>query len=94
MEWDAPSIRNLLVNDLRKCFQAFDERSIVRTLPLRERRATYLPVPGLERLRPGPATEIPGFYLAGDWTATGLPATIESAARSGHTAAELLLSER
>jgi uncharacterized protein with NAD-binding domain and iron-sulfur cluster len=42
-----------------------------------------------ERLRPPPTTPFPSFFLAGDWTATGLPATIESAVESGHRAAEL-----
>ncbi|HSD27150.1 MAG TPA: FAD-dependent oxidoreductase, partial [Vicinamibacteria bacterium] len=38
-------------------------------------------------LRPGPVTPVPGLFLAGDWTATGLPSTIEGAVRSGRAAA-------
>lgn len=56
---------------------------IVRVKVVRERRATFLPAPGLEGVRPGVVTSVPGLLLAGDWTATGLPATIEGAVRSG-----------
>jgi hypothetical protein len=57
---------------------------------VRERRATFSLAPG-GPARPGPETPIAGFILAGDWTDTGLPATIESAVVSGHTAARLAL---
>lgn len=53
----------------------------------RERTATFAPTPGVGRLRPGARTKAPGLYLAGAWTATGWPATMESAVRSGTTAA-------
>ncbi len=53
----------------------------------RERSATFAPAPGVGRLRPGARTGLPGLYLAGAWTDTGWPATMESAVRSGLTAA-------
>ncbi|MFD6873824.1 MULTISPECIES: hydroxysqualene dehydroxylase HpnE [unclassified Streptomyces] len=53
----------------------------------RERTATFAPTPGVGRLRPGPRTDTPGLYLAGAWTATGWPATMEGAVRSGLGAA-------
>ncbi|MFR0355954.1 hydroxysqualene dehydroxylase HpnE [Streptomyces sediminimaris] len=53
----------------------------------RERTATFAPTPGVGRLRPGARTKAPGLYLAGAWTATGWPATMESAVRSGVSAA-------
>jgi squalene-associated FAD-dependent desaturase len=53
----------------------------------RERTATFAPTPGVGRLRPGARTRTPGLYLAGAWTATGWPATMESAVRSGVSAA-------
>ncbi|OAH12504.1 15-cis-phytoene desaturase [Streptomyces jeddahensis] len=53
----------------------------------RERTATFAPAPGVGRLRPGARTKAPGLYLAGAWTATGWPATMESAVRSGVSAA-------
>ncbi len=63
------------------------ERSVV----VRERRATFSLAPGGPP-RPRPATELAGFYVAGDWTDTGLPGTIEGAVRSGHAAADAALS--
>jgi squalene-associated FAD-dependent desaturase len=64
---------------------------IERSLVVKERRATFSLAPG-EPARPGTVTPLPGFFLAGDWTDTKLPATIESAAMSGHAAAEAVLS--
>ncbi|MEV6957762.1 hydroxysqualene dehydroxylase HpnE [Streptomyces sp. NPDC051207] len=57
----------------------------------RERTATFAPTPGVGRLRPGARTKAPGLYLAGAWTATGWPATMESAVRSGVGAADAAL---
>ncbi len=60
----------------------------------REREATFRPVPGSARLRPPSRTDAPGLFLAGAWTATGWPATMESAVRSGDAAASTLLADR
>jgi uncharacterized protein with NAD-binding domain and iron-sulfur cluster len=62
--------------------------AVTRTLVLREPRATFASTPELEALRPGPDTPIAGLFLAGDFTDTGLPATIEGAVRSGLRAAQ------
>jgi squalene-associated FAD-dependent desaturase len=56
---------------------------------VRERRATFAATPEQNALRPAPETKWENLFLAGDWTATGLPATIESAVRSGYRAADL-----
>ncbi|MGW7516568.1 hydroxysqualene dehydroxylase HpnE [Streptomyces sp. NPDC054796] len=58
----------------------------------RERTATFAPSPGVGRLRPGARTGVPGVFLAGAWTDTGWPATMESAVRSGATAAREALT--
>ncbi|GAA2982041.1 squalene-associated FAD-dependent desaturase [Streptomyces sp. KhCrAH-43] len=57
----------------------------------RERTATFAPAPGVGRLRPGTLTRAPGLFLAGAWTATGWPATMEGAVRSGARAADAAL---
>jgi hypothetical protein len=57
---------------------------------VRERRATFAATPEQDALRPGPQTRFTNLLLAGDWTNTGLPATIESAIRSGRRAADLV----
>jgi squalene-associated FAD-dependent desaturase len=59
---------------------------------IKERRATFVQVPSALAMRPGSATQWHNLWLAGDWTATGLPATIEGALRSGQQAARLILA--
>jgi uncharacterized protein with NAD-binding domain and iron-sulfur cluster len=73
---------------LRRYFPAAAEATVLRSLVLREPDATFASDPEAERRRPGPETPIAGLYLAGDWTDTGLPATIEGAVRSGLKAAQ------
>ncbi|MPY76733.1 MAG: NAD(P)-binding protein [Alphaproteobacteria bacterium] len=55
---------------------------------IKEKRATFAQTPAAERRRPPAATHLRNLFLAGDWTSTGLPATIEGAVRSGFTAAD------
>ena len=73
---------------LGRHFPAMAAASVQRALVLREPLATFASSPELEALRPEPDTPIPGLFLAGDWTNTGLPATIEGAVRSGQRAAQ------
>jgi len=61
---------------------------------VRERRATFEATPEQNALRPGAATAFKNLFLAGDWTDTGLPATIEGSVRSGNRAADLVLALR
>ncbi|SHJ68576.1 squalene-associated FAD-dependent desaturase [Bradyrhizobium lablabi] len=61
---------------------------------VRERRATFEATPEQNALRPGPLTNWKNLFLAGDWTDTGLPATIEGSVRSGNRAADLVLAMR
>jgi squalene-associated FAD-dependent desaturase len=60
----------------------------------KEHAATFRAAPGTAALRPAPGTAIEGLVLAGAWTATGWPATLESAAMSGHAAAETVIAQR
>ena len=62
----------------------------VHEVVIREKRATFSCSPAVEPLRPGAETPLPNLFLAGDWTATGYPATIEGAIQSGNLAAELV----
>jgi len=61
---------------------------------VKEKRATFAQIPAALRQRPGPRTAYRNLFLAGDWTATGLPATIEGAILSGQRAAALALAAR
>jgi squalene-associated FAD-dependent desaturase len=73
---------------LRRYFPAMTGATVTRTLVRRDPQATFASSPELEALRPGPDAPIAGLFLAGDWTDTGLPATIEGAVRSGLRAAQ------
>jgi uncharacterized protein with NAD-binding domain and iron-sulfur cluster len=64
--------------------------AVTRALVMREADATFASDPAAEAWRPPNATPVQGLWLAGDWTATGLPATIEGAVRSGVAAARAL----
>jgi squalene-associated FAD-dependent desaturase len=75
---------------LRRYFPAMAGARVLRHLVLREPEATFSAGPEVESLRPGPVSGVPGLFLAGDWTNTGLPATIEGAVRSGLVAAKAL----
>ena len=63
----------------------------VHSVVIREKRATFSCTPAVEKLRPNHQTNIPNLFLAGDWTNTGLPATIEGAVLSGERCAELAM---
>jgi squalene-associated FAD-dependent desaturase len=76
---------------LRRYFPAMKEATVSRSLVMREAVATFSCGPEAEALRPEAATQIRGLALAGDWTRTGLPATIEGAVRSGLRAAEVVI---
>ncbi len=76
--------------ELAESLPAVREAVLVRATVVREPRATFSLAPG-QPARPDARTPVAGLVLAGDWTDTGLPATIESAVRSGHRAAALAL---
>ena len=67
------------------------EARVLRFFATCERAATFAQRPGTARLRPGAETAHPGLFLAGAWTATGWPATMEGAVKSGLSAAEAAL---
>jgi uncharacterized protein with NAD-binding domain and iron-sulfur cluster len=64
---------------------------LIRARVVTEHGAVFSPRPGIEALRPAQQTSRPRLLVAGDWTATGWPATMESAVRSGYLAAEAIL---
>ncbi|HXS12280.1 MAG TPA: FAD-dependent oxidoreductase, partial [Acidobacteriaceae bacterium] len=76
------------IEELKGFFPAARAAKILRAGVLKEARATFSVTPGLERFRPEPDACGDGLYLAGDWTKTDWPSTMEGAARSGRIAAE------
>lgn len=91
---DPKALLEIAIRDLSRCLPAFRKAKINRWKVVKEPFATLSPVPGSESIRPLPGSGAPGFYFAGDWTRTGLPATIESAVASGEAVAEIILTKR
>jgi squalene-associated FAD-dependent desaturase len=85
-------VTRLGIDQLTRAVPALAGRRLRRALVVREQRATFSLAPG-GPARPSCRTPLAHFYLAGDWTDTGLPATIEGAVRSGHRAAEAVLAD-
>jgi squalene-associated FAD-dependent desaturase len=87
-------IVDLAVGELAEFFPKVREANLVKAAVVKEVRATYSIRPQLDLLRPSAKSPWPGIFLAGDWVATGWPATMEGAVRSGYLAAEALSSKR
>ncbi len=84
---------SVAIEDLARLFPSCRRAGVLRSLVIKERLATFSPSVESADARPTARTPIRGLYLAGDWTDTGLPATIEGAVESGYTAAGEILSE-
>jgi squalene-associated FAD-dependent desaturase len=80
-------LRGEIVSALAELLPEARDARVVDFFVVREHTATFRAEPGSASLRPGPRTAVPGLYLAGSWTDTGWPATMEGAVRSGHAAA-------
>ncbi|RUL86233.1 FAD-dependent oxidoreductase [Tautonia sociabilis] len=90
---DKTSIRDRVLEDLSSIWPSAREATLRRWWVVTEHGATFSVRPGIEALRPPQRTPIDGLYLAGDWTDTGWPATMEGAVRSGYRAAEGILAD-
>jgi protoporphyrinogen oxidase len=89
----AASLREQFLPALEQLFPAAASARVTDFFVTRERRATFRQSPGIGAIRPGTATSVPGLVLAGAWTDTGWPDTMEGAVRSGQHAAERLIEE-
>jgi squalene-associated FAD-dependent desaturase len=87
-EMPRQEIIDLAVRELAEFFPIAKDARLQKAQVIKEVRATFSAKPGLETLRPGPVTQWKNFFLAGDWTRSGWPATMEGAVRSGYIAAE------
>jgi squalene-associated FAD-dependent desaturase len=88
------TLRERFLLALAQMFPHARDAHVERFFVTREHRATFRQVPGTASLRPGPRTAIGGLFLAGAWTDTGWPATMEGAVRSGLAAARAAMAER
>ncbi|MDI6802218.1 MAG: hydroxysqualene dehydroxylase HpnE [Bacteroidota bacterium] len=84
----------MAVGELKEVFPDCRNAQLTNAIVIKEKRATYSATNEVESIRPNPTTPIKNFYLAGDWTNTGLPATIEGAIQSGFKCAELVISSK
>jgi squalene-associated FAD-dependent desaturase len=84
-------IVELALKEVGEFFPAAREAKLIKSAVIKEVHATYSPRPGIDTYRPPQATKWPRVFLAGDWTATGWPATMEGAVRSGYLAAEAVI---
>lgn len=88
LELGREEIVELARRELAEFLPESGRAELVRAHVVKEVRATFSPAPGVEAKRPGARTQIGNLFLAGDWTSTGWPATMEGAVRSGRLAAE------
>jgi squalene-associated FAD-dependent desaturase len=92
MQRSRQEIINLCLGELQQVLPETRKARLVKATVVKETAATFSPQPGSDRWRPSQRTPLPNLFLAGDWTATGWPATMEGAVRSGYLAAEAILS--
>ena len=81
-------IIDICLKEVRQALPAAREAKLLKATVIKEAAATFSPQPGVDRWRPIQQTRIGRMFLAGDWTRTGWPATMEGAVRSGYLAAE------
>jgi len=93
IEKSKPEIIDLALNEVKEFFPDARHAQLLKSAVIKEVHATYAPLPGIDKFRPPTQTEWPRVFLAGDWTATDWPATMESAVRSGYKAAECIAEQ-
>lgn len=93
VEMGRQEIIDLALRELAEFFPAVKSAKLGKATVIKDLNAGYSAVPGSESYRPGTHTQWRNIYLAGDWTATGWPATMEGAVRSGYKAAEAITTE-
>jgi uncharacterized protein with NAD-binding domain and iron-sulfur cluster len=80
----------MALTELKRFFPGTNSARLLYSRVIKERYATFSPQPGVDRYRLSQKTPIKNLFLAGDWTDTGLPATIEGAVLSGYKCAEII----
>ena len=93
LERPRQEIIDLCLKEVRHALPAARHANLLKATVIKEAAATFSPQPGVDRWRPKQETATGGLFLAGDWTATGWPATMEGAVRSGYLAAEAVLRQ-
>jgi zeta-carotene desaturase len=92
VEKSRQEIIDLCWHELREAIPGARAAQLTKATVVKEVAATFSPAPGCDQIRPAACSPIANLYLAGDWTATGWPSTMEGAVRSGYLAAEAILA--
>jgi zeta-carotene desaturase len=87
---DRDAVLDRVVGEIRDVFPAARDARLLESRIVTDPTAVLSVRPGVEAVRPAARSAVPGLFLAGDWTATGWPSTMEGAVRSGRAAAEAL----
>lgn len=87
-------VLEIALRELADFFPLAKDARVLKAAVIKEVHATYSVLPGLDRFRNVASTEWPRLFLAGDWTASGWPATMEGAVRSGYLAAEAITGQK
>jgi zeta-carotene desaturase len=93
VEMSRADVISMAVSELSEFFPLVKSATLERAHVVKEVRATFSAKPGMEVLRPFSRTAFGNLFLAGDWTRSGWPATMEGAVRSGYAAADALLEQ-
>jgi len=91
VRWPKNELIRLVVQELADVWPTVQQAQLVHSRVIVEHRAVFSPLPGVDVRRPPQQTGLPNLHLAGDWTQTGWPSTMEGAVRSGYLAAESVL---
>ena len=86
-------IAAVFIQEMAEVFPLAKEAKVLRSLVVKQRNATFRCLPGANHLRPSSVTPISNLFLAGEWTDTGWPSTMEGAVRSGYNAARAIVFE-
>ena len=86
-------VERRVIDELRRLFPSLQPATLLRSRVVTEHTATFSAAPGVDRWRPPQRSPVDNLFVAGDWTATAWPATMEGAVRSGYLAAEAILRQ-
>ena len=92
IDLERPELVKHITNEMSYAFPKTENATLLDAVVVKQRNATFRCTPGANRFRPGPRTESPNLFLAGAWTNTGWPSTMESAVISGYNAADAVMS--
>ena len=81
------------MKEMALSFPVVRQSKVLKALVIKQRNATFRCVPGSGDIRPGSQTPYGNLFLAGDWTDTGWPSTMEGAVRSGYNAAQAIITK-